>query len=290
MNSSAPEGHPSESTVHAPARIQPVSTTGHHTHEEATLEGGHGNHPDPITGEPHSHPVGVGVGAFSAGAAGAAIGAIAGPLGALIGAAIGAVTGGLAGKEVATHSEDTTSAEGKYLGEEDMVAPDGHVVAVHTAMTSPVASEFNASLHGDPVIGTGHQPSPYMPVASVDHMVETQLAIGHSHEASVTEAKPATGLEHTSAQVESHQPAPVAAEVGTSFASSDRDAAFGINPAPLPEAHDHATQAHAEDYTLSAPSEEHVREAAYYRYLDRQHTGRLGDELGDWIEAENGGL
>ena len=61
--------------------------------------------PDPITGEPGAHPVGVGVGALSAGAAGAAIGSIGGPIGVLIGAAIGAVAGGLAGKEVAASSE-----------------------------------------------------------------------------------------------------------------------------------------------------------------------------------------
>ena len=63
-------------------------------------------HPDPITGEPGAHPIGVGVGALSAGAAGAAIGSIGGPIGVLIGAAIGAVAGGLAGKEVATTPEE----------------------------------------------------------------------------------------------------------------------------------------------------------------------------------------
>ena len=61
---------------------------------------------DPITGEPGSHPVGTGVGAFGGGAAGAAIGgAIGGPIGAPVGAVIGgivgAVGGGLAGKGVA---------------------------------------------------------------------------------------------------------------------------------------------------------------------------------------------
>lgn len=62
-------------------------------------------HPDPITGEPGAHPVGVGVGALGAGAAGAALGSIGGPIGMLIGAAIGAVAGGLAGKEVAATNE-----------------------------------------------------------------------------------------------------------------------------------------------------------------------------------------
>jgi hypothetical protein len=56
---------------------------------------------DPITDAPGAHPVGVGVGAASAGLAGAAIGALAGPIGAVAGAAIGAVAGGLAGKATA---------------------------------------------------------------------------------------------------------------------------------------------------------------------------------------------
>ena len=68
-------------------------------------------HPDPITGEPGAHPVGVGVGALSAGAAGAAIGSIGGPIGVLIGAAIGAVAGGLAGKEVASTSDAPVIAD-----------------------------------------------------------------------------------------------------------------------------------------------------------------------------------
>ncbi len=62
--------------------------------------------PDPITGEPGAHPVSVGVGALSAGAAGAAIGAIGGPIGMLVGATIGAIAGGLAGHEAAAASAD----------------------------------------------------------------------------------------------------------------------------------------------------------------------------------------
>lgn len=59
------------------------------------------SHPDPITGEPGSHPLGTGLGAAGAGAAGAAIGAMAGPLGAAVGAVAGAVAGGLFGSGVA---------------------------------------------------------------------------------------------------------------------------------------------------------------------------------------------
>ena len=57
--------------------------------------------PDPLTGQPGSHPVGTGVGAAITGAAaGMAGGALAGPVGAIAGAAIGAVAGGYAGKAV----------------------------------------------------------------------------------------------------------------------------------------------------------------------------------------------
>jgi hypothetical protein len=59
------------------------------------------SNPDPITGEPGAHPVGVAGGATGGALAGAAIGAVGGPVGSAIGGAIGAVAGGLAGKGVA---------------------------------------------------------------------------------------------------------------------------------------------------------------------------------------------
>ncbi len=69
--------------------------------------------PDPITGEPGSHPVGTGVGAAITGAAaGMAGGALAGPIGAAVGAAIGAVAGGYAGKAVGEELDPT--AEDAY--------------------------------------------------------------------------------------------------------------------------------------------------------------------------------
>lgn len=59
------------------------------------------SNPDPITGQPGSHPVATGIGAtggaLAATVAGAAVG---GPLGGAIGAMIGGVAGGLAGKAV----------------------------------------------------------------------------------------------------------------------------------------------------------------------------------------------
>ena len=72
--------------------------------------------PDPITGEPGSHPVGTGLGAAVTGAAaGAAGGALGGPIGAVAGAAIGAVAGGYAGKAIEEQIDPT--AEDAYWRE-----------------------------------------------------------------------------------------------------------------------------------------------------------------------------
>jgi hypothetical protein len=72
---------------------------------------------DAITGEPGSHPVGVGLGAAAGGAAaGAAAGAVAGPIGAGIGAVVGGVAGGYAGKAVAEGVDPT--AEEAYWRDE----------------------------------------------------------------------------------------------------------------------------------------------------------------------------
>jgi len=65
---------------------------------------------DPITGEPGSHPVGVGVGTAGGAAAGAAIGAVGGPVGAVVGAVIGGVAGAYAGKGVAENIDPTVEA------------------------------------------------------------------------------------------------------------------------------------------------------------------------------------
>ncbi|WP_035987922.1 hypothetical protein [Leptolyngbya sp. KIOST-1] len=64
--------------------------------------------PDPVTGEPGSHPVGTGVGAAGAGVIGTAVGVIAGgPIGGAIGAVVGSAAGGLLGKSVAETLDPT---------------------------------------------------------------------------------------------------------------------------------------------------------------------------------------
>jgi len=74
---------------------------------------GKGSNPDPITGEPGSHPVGTGVGAAGGALAGAAVGtAVGGPIGGVVGGAIGAIGGGLAGHGVAERIDPTV--EDKY--------------------------------------------------------------------------------------------------------------------------------------------------------------------------------
>jgi hypothetical protein len=75
-----------------------------HTHDKEA-----DRNPDPITGAPGAHPVGVGVGAAVGGAAaGAAAGSVAGPVGTVVGAAVGAVAGGYAGKAAAESIDPTT--------------------------------------------------------------------------------------------------------------------------------------------------------------------------------------
>ncbi len=72
--------------------------------------------PDPLSGQPGSHPIETGVGAAVGGAAsGLAVGAVAGPISAAVGAAVGAVAGGLAGKGVGEMIDPTT--EDKWLEE-----------------------------------------------------------------------------------------------------------------------------------------------------------------------------
>jgi hypothetical protein len=70
--------------------------------DERIKDGAHDSNPDPITGEPGAHPLGVAGGGSGGAMAGAAIGAaVGGPVGAIVGGAIGAVAGGYAGKGAA---------------------------------------------------------------------------------------------------------------------------------------------------------------------------------------------
>jgi hypothetical protein len=68
--------------------------------------------PDPITGEPGSHPVGVAAGGSGGAAAGATLGAaVGGPIGAAVGGMVGAVAGGVVGKSAAEVLSPTVEEE-----------------------------------------------------------------------------------------------------------------------------------------------------------------------------------
>lgn len=174
------------------------------------------DHPDPITGEPDAHPVGVGVGALSAGAAGAAIGALGGPVGVMVGAAIGALAGGLAGHEVASTGEATASTGGGL---------DEPLPTASSGLITPNESSF--------------------------------LADSTSADSGVTGEAPLV--------TESALPGMFAVSADAECSSSDGS--------------------RAESSSLS--DEEVVRETAFYRFLERESTGRPGSEFDDWIEAES---
>ena len=99
-------------------KIQPENAMPNRDEREETRD----TNPDPITGAPGAHPVGVGIGAAGGGATGAAIGtAVGGPIGTAVGAVIGAVAGGLAGKGVAEAIDPT--AEDAYWRERHSSQP-----------------------------------------------------------------------------------------------------------------------------------------------------------------------
>jgi uncharacterized protein (TIGR02271 family) len=78
------------------------------TKKTKTSTKGKDPNPDPITGEPGAHPVGVGVGTAAGGAAAGALGgAVAGPVGVVVGAVAGGIAGALAGKSVAETIDPT---------------------------------------------------------------------------------------------------------------------------------------------------------------------------------------
>ena len=117
--------------------------------------------PDPLTGEPGSHPVGTGVGAASGGLTGAAIGAaVGGPVGAAIGAVVGGVAGAYGGRGVAEAINPT---------EEDNYWRENHE---KQEWAQGDAASFD---HYHPAYKTGYEG--VMKYAGKDyHQIETDLA------------------------------------------------------------------------------------------------------------------
>ena len=223
----------------------------HHTTDEAA-------HPDPITGEPGAHPVGVGVGAVGAGIAGAAIGMIAGPVGALIGAAIGAVAGGLAGKEVASADDEPLPADSEpnvtaagMSGFQSTGLPAANLMA--PAEAGLPETEANLTTAEDSVAGS-----------NVDEPVG--ITAGQFHDAFT-----ATTLHETEAEDQ---------------LVDDETGAVDPDDVPLPEGIASTGTLGGTPFGRASEREERVRHAAFYRFLDRQSNGVTGDELGDWTSAE----
>lgn len=67
--------------------------------------------PDPITGAPGAHPVGVGIGGTGGAIVGSAIGSLLGPIGTLVGGAVGTVAGAAVGKASAERMDPTGEAD-----------------------------------------------------------------------------------------------------------------------------------------------------------------------------------
>jgi hypothetical protein len=96
---------------------------------------------DPVVADEVGHPVGVGIGALSAGAAGAAIGAVVGPIGMVVGAVVGAFAGGLVGEEVASAGDDaeTDNPDSTYTTP-DLVEPTSLATGGSVLGYSPVST------------------------------------------------------------------------------------------------------------------------------------------------------
>ncbi len=262
MNSSAPEDREPETASDAPARLQPV------TKPEAAA------HLDPITGEPHAHPVGVGVGALGAGATAAAlIGAIAGPIGAVIGAAIGAVAGGLAGKEVAEASEPGVGAAATETVGVNTTTPVGRAAdaPIPAAAAEPVNAPVNYS-------GTGH-------VSAASLVKEDVTAAADPIEEDLARQ----GAPQTVPFSASALPGDEMAEHRSPLTPADTDVLVAGVPNDVPQA-DEPKGLLNHDLLFEhgdTASDATIRTHAYYNYLDRQHSGQAGDELDDWVKAEH---
>ena len=99
--------------------------------------------PDPITGEPGSHPVATAAGAVAVCAAGAALGSIAGPLGTAIGGAAGAIAGGITGNVVGEKIDPTVKDE-SGAKVEDAYAKGKHPYGAYIPAYS---AEYEGSRH-----------------------------------------------------------------------------------------------------------------------------------------------
>lgn len=143
-------------------------------HEEVA---GTDSNPDPITGEPGSHPVGTGIGAASGAATGAAMGAIGGPLGAIVGGAAGAIVGGLVGKNVEEHYDPTV---------EDAYWSDNHATSSYAQTTNRPYEDYQDAYT------TGHQTASTTPAGRTFDDVENDAKAAYEK----TKSNVSLGWEH----------------------------------------------------------------------------------------------
>ncbi len=122
-----------------------------------------GKNPDPITGEPGSHPVGTGLGTAGGGVTGAAIGGvIGGPVGAAIGAIIGGVAGAAGGHGVAEAVNPT---------QEEAFWRENHA-------SQPYADRESSYEHYAPAYRTGYEGVPKYAGKTYDQ-IEADLALDY---------------------------------------------------------------------------------------------------------------
>lgn len=222
----------------------------------------------PPEGSGHSHPVGVGLGAVSAGAAGAAIGAVAGPVGVVLGAVVGAVAGAILGKEAAetVNPTDPVNVAPPPRASESPAATPGAFAFPGVSGSLDRSSEANITPVSPP------------PPAAVGEPVDLDVPPPAPTAGMIS---PVTGA------------SPMASFVGGGAGES--------LPAtlPPPERELLRPSSRLQRISLAAPPpppvtvtarvsypEEGVRTAAYLRYLARTQGGEPGNEVSDWVEAE----
>ena len=281
----------------------------------------HKAHTDPISGEANAHPVGVGLGAASAGTAGAVIGAILGPIGAVVGAAIGAVAGGLAGKEIAS-TETVTAAS--QADEYSLAKSEGDVLTAPGVAVSPGAYAGSQEqtavapldrLSRDVGYKDAHEAVPQSSTALPRDVVPAPYQPAEPGDAEYATTQRSGAPIPKSAIMQ--PPVPMAGENPSSISdlplaqeqtSPAKDGGDALEEPFVTKDDDNVTEDHDSPYHLSdtpvAPTqteplkqggdilesatdpESTLREKAYFKYLARLQTGDGGDERSDWANAE----
>ena len=174
--------------------------------------------------------------------------------GALGGAGAGALVGAFAGPIGAVIGAAIGAIAGGVVGHEAAVSSDAEASA--DASTGDLNPEATGS-----VTETSGRPSSVAAAPDEETMVFPGSDLG----------APAVTMENDGGRP----------PLGSSFLLGTASAPTGEREAFAP-----ADEAAGHSFSVGGDPSESVRMAAYYRYLDRLESGRPGDELGDWVEAE----